>query len=89
MCEQYAYYFPTEHGWEGAEVFKMGHTVDGEIWWGTWRWNGWHRDRWTREECQEWEDHCAAEEAAAEVRALEEGAVMDARWSGMTDPLGR
>ena len=89
MCEQDAYYFPTEHGWEGADVFKMGHTVDGEIWWGTWRWNGWHRDRFTPEGWHGWENHCAEEQAAAEDRALEEGAVMDASGSGMTDPLGR
>ena len=35
------YYTTTEKGWEGAELFKMGHTVGGTVWWGTWRWNGW------------------------------------------------
>ena len=35
------YYAETEKGWEDAELFKMGHTVDGTTWWGTWRWSGW------------------------------------------------
>ena len=36
-----AFYAPTRLGWEQADVFKMGHTADGVVWWGTWRWNGW------------------------------------------------
>ena len=32
---------PTEKGWEDAELFKVGHTANGTVWWATWRWNGW------------------------------------------------
>ena len=35
------YYAPADMGWEDAYLFKMGHTVDGTVWWGTWRWSGW------------------------------------------------
>ena len=35
------YYTPTDKGWEDASLFRMGHFVDGTVWWGTWRWSGW------------------------------------------------
>ena len=35
------YFCPTEKGWENAGLFKMGHTVNRSVWWGTWRWSDW------------------------------------------------